>query len=175
MTSCAPDGQPLNFLHMSDFTDYRGKPKKPCLTKGSISDYIYKHNEYSLFRGIIEKANMVGLLDDIEANCTLFVPQDKDLKHTSKEWFNTMDDGLARQIVNASIVNRSIDKYLITSSPVSYFYTRNSQMRMYVTNINRKTQINNCMIITKYDIKLTNGLIHEINGIIVPSDDHFMN
>ena len=73
------------------------------------------------------------------------------------------------------MIDRKITKNLITSSPVAYYYTRNDKMRMYVTNIDDNTRINNSVNIVKYDINVNNGLIHIIDGIIIPNEDHFMN
>ena len=46
---------------------------------------------------------------------------------------------------------------------------------MYITNINRITNINNCVNVVKYDIWKENGIIHIIDNLLLPSEDHFMN
>jgi len=120
----------------------------------------------------VEKASMQGQLSSPQANFTLFVPSDDYLSGWN---IDTLDDGLARQILSASTLRNRIDKNLIMSSPVSYFTTRNARMRMYVTNISGKTQINNCVSVVKYDILLNNGIIHVVDGLILPSEDTFMN
>ena len=118
---------------------------------------------------------MSNQLNSDQANFTLFLPTDDSLRHIPEEFFTQMDDGLARQIFNSSIMDRRLTKDLIMSSPVSYYYTKNPQMRMYVTNIGGKTRINNCSTVLQYDITCTNGLVHIIDNLLVPSDDHFMN
>jgi len=48
-------------------------------------------------------------------------------------------------------------------------------MRMYVTNINETTRINDCVNVLEYNINRTNGLIHIVDGLILPSENTFMN
>jgi uncharacterized surface protein with fasciclin (FAS1) repeats len=86
-----------------------------------------------------------------------------------------MDKGYAKEIINSALINRKIDYNLLTSSPVSYLYTRNPKMRMYVTNINETTRINDCVNVLEYNINRTNGLIHIVDGLILPSENTFMN
>lgn len=192
MVSFGPDVQGLNYIHKYSFVDLRNKnenspsetsfsssfagtAKDVCSSPNTIFNYIKTKPEFSKFRKIVARAQMDGFLDNIEANFTILIPEDRYLSHIPKEFFDTMDNGLARQILSASSIDRRIDKKLITSSPVAYYFTKNPKMRMYITNIDSKTQVNNCMEIIKYDIKLDNGLIHITNGLIVPSEDHFMN
>jgi len=176
MVSFGPDIQPQDFTHMYQFTDLQST-KKPhlCVHQNTIYNYIRDNPNFSRFKKIIERARNMGQLNEVQADVTIMIPEDKYLEHLPQEFFDKMDDGLARHILWASCINRKIDKKLITSSPVAYYYTQNPEMRMYVTNINGRTQINNCMNIVKYDINLDNGIIHIVNGLIVPSDDHFMN
>jgi hypothetical protein len=97
------------------------------------------------------------------------------LNHLSNNDIHSMDDGEAKDIIETSILPTIIASDLLKSSPVSYFYTKNSHMRMYVTNINDITKINNCVQVVKYDIWCNNGIIHIVSGLIQPSLDHFLN
>lgn len=176
MVSCGPDVQNVNYTHMYSFVDYRNFGKSSyCTVKGSMYDYIASNSGMTKIKKIIEMADIEGILSDLEANYTLFIPLDSELQHISECFFETMDKGLARQIVLSSIIVRQLDKKLLQSSPVSYYITRDPKMRMYVTNINGITKINNCLNVTKFNIPCTNGIIHLTNGLIVPSEDHFMN
>lgn len=175
MVSVGPDRQSYDFTHMYSFVDYTSdKEPMPCMTEGSIFHFLYNNPKFSRFKQIIEKASMQGQLDSGQADLTIFIPTDDYIRHIPSQYFDDMDDGLAHQILNASTLNRRIGKDLLTSSPVSYFTTRNRRMRMYVTNISGKTQINNCVSVVKYDILLNNGIIHVIDGLIEPSNDTFM-
>jgi len=175
MVSCGPSTQRYNYTHMYSMVDLRSQQIEPCTIANSLYDYISKHPQMKRFRTIIDRANMIGRLSGIQADCTLLIPTDNYLQHIDPDFFNKMDDGLARQILNASTIDRKINRDVITSSPVSYFYTRNPEMRAYVTNISGRTMINNCVSIVKYDIPTINGIIHIVDGLIVPTMDTFMN
>lgn len=175
MVSVGPDKQSYDFTHMYSFVDYRSDEHKLCLTKGSIFHYIYSNSKFSKFRKIVEHASMEGQLDSSQADFTIFIPTDDYLRHIPDWYFDQMDNDTAVRILKSSTLSRQINKDLLMSSPVSYFKTRNPRMRMYVTNISDKTQINNCASVVKYDIVLNNGIIHLIDGLIEPSNDTFMN
>lgn len=176
MVSYGPDTQSLNLTHMYSFVDYRSnKIPNMLLTKGSIYDYIHSEPEFSKFKTIIERAGMINQLNSPQANFTIMIPSDVYLNHIPCDYFEYMDDGLARQILACSTINRRIDRELITSSPVSYYVTRNPQMRMFVTNIGGVCNINNCADIVKYNIICNNGIIHIVNNLIAPNEDTFIN
>lgn len=175
MVSIGPDTQALNFTHMYSFVDLRGPPGPPTVTKGSIYDYISSSPKLRRFKTVVDRAHAIGTLNDIQANCTVLVPTDDSLSHIPIEYFEDMDDGLARQILAASTLDRKLPKNLLTSSPVAYYITRLPSMRMYITNISGVTRLNNCATVKQFDIECNNGLIHLIEGLIAPNEDHFMN
>lgn len=176
MVSIAPNTQSYLYNHMSFFTDLRSKKEgKMCTHKNSLYDYLCKAGNFTRFKKIVDTADLAGKMDDLQANWTLFAPTDEYLQSVPDSFFLRMDVGTARQIVNASIIPRKLAKDLLTSSPVCYFYTRNPSMRMYVTNINNRTVINNCVSIVNYDIWCCNGILHVVDELIQPSEDHFMN
>lgn len=176
MVSFAPTTQACLFNHMSSFVDYQSDvDPKMCINKGSIYDFIYNNPKFSKFRKIVDTANRMGFLNEDQANCTIFIPSDDNLRHIPQSYFDTMDDGLARQILASSTIPKKLASDLLTSSPVCYYYTKNPAMRMYVTNISSRTRINNCATVIKYDIWCNNGIIHLVDNLIEPSQDHFMN
>lgn len=176
MVSYTPNTPYLNFSHMYDFIDYRSK-KKPemCLTEGSIYCLLYSDKRFSKFRSIIDKAKLQGFFNDSQINITLFVPTDEMLSHIPDDFFQTMDIGLARNILDASSIPKRLKSDLLTSSPVCYYFTKNPEMRMYMTNISRNTRINNCANIVQFDIEANNGIIHIVDNLISPNEDHFLN
>jgi uncharacterized surface protein with fasciclin (FAS1) repeats len=175
MTASMGSDPSFMYTHMYSFTDLRGPKPTMCINKGSIYDFINSNPSFSKFKTIVTRANMSAQLNEPQANFTIMIPPNEHLQHIPQDYFDKMDDGLARQILKASSINRIIDKNLITSSPVSYFYTQNKEMRIYITNIGNKTVINNCSNIIQYNISLNNGMIHIVDNLIVPSEAHFMN
>lgn len=176
MVSYAPNTQSYLYNHMTFFTDYSTE-KEPviCTNKGSIYDYINSNPKFSKFKKIIDTAKRIGFLDGEQATCTVFVPSNDYLTHLPNTFFDTMDDRMAREILSASTIPKIIASDLLTSSPVCYLYTKNPKMRMYTININSRTVLNNCANVVEYDIWCTNGIIHIIDNLIQPSEDHFMN
>lgn len=176
MVSYAPNTQYLNFQHMYDFIDYRSNLKPQiCSTEGSIYHTLSTNPRFSKFVSIIHKVGLEGLYDDMLANMTIFVPDNKYLNHIPDSFFKNLDIGTARKILNASIIPKKLKKDLLTSSPVCYYFTRNPSMRMYMTNINNVTRINNCATVVHFDIEANNGIIHVIDNLITETNDHFMN
>jgi uncharacterized surface protein with fasciclin (FAS1) repeats len=137
-------------------------------------NHIDKHPQLTKFKKVVERAGLGAQLAQKEANFTLFAPLDQHLKQPA-HYFDHMDDGLARQIVASSLMDRQIDGALLKSSPVSYYATKNSKMRMYVTNICDRTEINQCATVVKFDVPTDNGVIHLTDNIIVPSNATFIN
>lgn len=176
MTAYTPDTQSYLYTHMYDIPDQR-KSNVPCsvpLNQDSISGMILSSPNTTKFAELIKKANMVGYLDDIQANCTMFVPDDSFLKFLPMEYFQQMDIGMARQIIKISTIPRKICGDLLRSSPVYYLQTRLNGYPLYITNISKKCQINKCVQVVHFDIKATNGLIHIVSGILQPTNDTFI-
>lgn len=175
MTTTGPYTQSLNRTHMFSFVDYRGKSEIiNCPAGNSIMNHIDTHPQLTKFRKVVNRAGMNAQLSQNEANFTLFTPLDQYLKQPDS-YFDNMDDGLARQILSASLMDRKIDGYLLQSSPVSYFTTKNPHMRMYITNISDQTRLNQSANVVKFDIPADNGIIHFIDNLIVPSNNTFIN
>lgn len=176
MVSYGPDIQNQNFTHMAHFIDYRSDIEPQlCVNSGSLYDYINRHPQMRKFKTIVKRAGMSGQLNNEQADFTLLIPLDSFLGHIPQEYFETMDDGLARQILNTSTLTTQLNGKLLTSSPVAYYYTKNPEMRLYITNITRQTRVNNCATVVKFDINCTNGIIHIVDNIIAPNQDTFMN
>jgi hypothetical protein len=175
MTACMVNDPSFMYTHMYDFQDYNSADSQMCINKNTIYDYINSTPGFSKFKTIVHKAHMEGQFNDPQANCTIMVPHDDSIRHIPEEYFRTMDDGVARQILKSSTMNRILDKKIIVSSPVAYYVTRNPKMRMYITNIGGKTRINNCCTILEYNMGLRNGMIHVVDNLVAPSEEHFMN
>lgn len=168
MTSCGPNTQSLNFTHMFNFTDIRGKYPMKCYMKNSIMDIIDSHPDFTLFSFIVKLAEMDSILNEQQADFTIFVPSDASLKGISQSIFLNMDVGEAKTIVQSSLQDRRIPKELLQDSPAAYFYTLSPQNRLFITNINGNTRINNAINVILFDINCTNGLIHVVDGLMKP-------
>lgn len=175
MVSFAPNTQSYLYNHMSFFTDYE-KEEKPlcCLNKNTIYEWLSCNSDMKKFKKLVDKANLRGTLNDIQANSTLFVVPDKFL-NLDDRYIETIDEGSARELIFSLLILRPLGKDLLTSSPVCYFSTKNPRMRMYITNINNITVVNECARVIDFDKWCHNGIIHILNNIVFPSDNHFLN
>jgi hypothetical protein len=169
MTSSGPNSQSYNFTHMFQFNDINGNLPKLHYTKGSIMYLIDTHPEFTKFCYLIKLAEMDIILDNIQSNFTLFVPADSELKYKiDPEVFLNMDKGTARTILKSSILDGRIPSELLTDSPSAYFNTNCPPNRLFITNINGNTRINNSFNVIHFDILANNGIVHVVDNLINP-------
>src|SRR3990167_2262353 len=156
MTSCGPYTKSHDNTHMFDFVDLRPHSNpKICVKKNSIFEYVYNNPKLQKFAKILKKANMVGQYSDKLLNITLFVPLDSSISEPLS-FFDSIDPGMALRILAVSSLNNRIDGRLMKSSPVCNYITRDpyNSNTLYVTNISGVTELNGCIKIKEFDIKL---------------------
>lgn len=176
MTSVGPTVEKGNFTYMFDKNYLGGCPEEEYISKNSMLGIIKSHPDFSKFLYIIQTAKMENAFNFPQADFTIFIPSDKAISYLGEDMFINMDYGLARQIINASILNKRITAILLEDSPVSYFITKDQKERLCITNVNGITCINNncesekdCIKIIHKNILANNGIIHVIDGIIMPT------
>jgi hypothetical protein len=119
---------------------------------------------------------MVQQYSNPSLNITMFVPLDEYLPE-SADFYDSIDPGTALRVLAVSSLNNQINGNLIRSSPVSNYITRDPYNRdtLYVTNINKVTELNGCVHIVEFDKKLDNGIVHLTDGLLTPTDESFIN
>lgn len=175
MTAMVPCSTSYDNTHMYSFVDYRPHDNPTiCLNKNTVFEYIYNHPKLTKFAKILKKANQVAQYSRPELNITLFIPTDEYLSEPL-EYYESIDPGTALNILAVSSLNNQIDGNLIRSSPVCNYITRDpySYNTLYVTNISGVTKLNNCIKVIEFDVKLSNGIIHLTDGLVVPSNKHY--
>lgn len=167
MVSIGPYTQAYDMKQMYDFPRVS---KQPCYNKDSITDVVNTHSDFTIFSSIIKKAKYDTILSDKQANFTLFVPSDIELrKRYSKQDIDNIDIGTARQILAYSLMNRIIDKNLLISSPSMILPTIDRSHSLKISTVNNVTIIGeNCSEIIHFNQQATNGIIHVINNLLVP-------
>ena len=165
MTACGPNSQSYNFTFAYDFNDIRGSLPKRCYNKNSIMSIISTHPDFTKFKYIIKLAKYDTILDDPQANFTLFIPSDSEI---TKFDVTPLDVGDARNIVRASMLNSRLPSEVLTDSPMNYYDTLSRQNRLLITNINSVTRLNNTISVLLFDILATNGMIHVTNNMLTP-------
>lgn len=161
MVSIGPYTQSYDYTHMYDLADMYCEP---CikLTSGSIMEFLSKNKEYSNFAKIVHKAQLENNLNNINCNCTLFVPSNTVLKN-----IDDIDIHSARNFVMYSMVQGNIDSDVLKTSPKLYLHTRNKPHKILVESVKGGGIIlDNKAKIVKHDIKLVNGMIHVIDNVL---------
>jgi len=166
MVSIGPYTQATNYTHTFDIPDLRGPLPKRTFREGTLSCIIENHPDFSMFKHLVNIAQLDNIFDDLQANITLFIPSDQQLQAKGINVTN-IDIGSARNIVNASAINRRITSDILEDSPASYFITRNPKIRLFISNINNRTYINNDINIIHKDMLCSNGIIHVIDSVII--------
>lgn len=169
MTSIGPYSEKTNLSYMYDKVDLRGPLPQKIDIPGSLSWIISMTPNFSKFRYILRLAKLDDMLCDLNVNYTVFVPTDESLSDIPENVFLNMDLLTARSIIQASILKRKITSDILSDSPCSYFMTLNPYTRLFVTNVNGQTSIDNHINIIKSDIMANNGIIHATNGLIKPN------
>jgi len=169
MVSIGPNSQSYNFTHMFDIRDLRGCPKKVTGCPNSLFNIINTNPDFTKFRYLVKLAKLETVLDNSQADFTLFIPSDAEIKKLGDSIFLNMDIAVARHIVKSSMLDYKITSDLLEDSTASYFITKDPPNRLFITNISGNTYINTDINIIKKDILATNGIIHVIDKLIYPT------
>jgi uncharacterized surface protein with fasciclin (FAS1) repeats len=154
---------------MFDQGDLRGPlpHKETCPT--TLSGIIARHPDFTHFNYLIKLANLEALLNEPEANLTLFVPSDMMLnKVVDPAVFLNMDLATARHVIFGSALQRKITSAVLEDSPASWMNTRDPVNRLFVTTVHGRTKINNSINVIHKDMQASNGLIHVVDNLIFP-------
>lgn len=164
----APNSSSYMNSHMYDFQDLRTVNfKPPVYCKGSIMDIISTNPNFKNFYYIMRMSKLDYIYNDPQANFTLFVASDDYLKDYEK-YITTIDKNTAVKIIKTSTLRNKIVSELLQDSPISYFVTLNTTAKLRITStIDETIYVNDSKVIQK-DIETSNGIIHVINGLLLP-------
>lgn len=168
MSYCGPYSESYNFTHMFNKGDLRGKLPLSEPTKGTLLDIIYTNPEFSIFKHVVKKSQINKLLNANEADFTMFIPSNKALSHINPNFFTYMDIATARSIVRALTVSKRLSSEVLGYSNASYLYSIDKVNKLFITNIRDITNVSGFNVIQK-DILASNGIIHVIDGLPVPT------
>lgn len=170
MVSIGPNSQAYDMKQMYDFPDLRKRTKDDCIfKKNTLMGIIGNNQDFTIFSKLVEKARYVGKLSQPEADYTIFVPSDHALKQKySQDFLDNIDDGMARQILYFSMMNRKIDQNLLQSSPISIFPTIDRSNSMTIHTVSGVTKLPNCTTVIHWNHPADNGIIHVIDNLLIP-------
>ena len=167
MVSTYPNSQIYDLHQMYDFKNQI--QKKTLYTSNSLMEIINEHPDLSIFCKLIKKAKYENKLSYQEADFTLFVTSDQQLKQKyPPDFFETIDKGKAIQILNASIMNRKIDKKLIQENRYVKYQTLSKSTVLEISTLCNETIINGYIKIIHFNQPASNGIIHIISDFIKP-------
>lgn len=170
MTSAGPSTQPTNFTHMFNMMDLRGVPKNTVqrMYPNSLMSIIDKHPDMRKYKYMVNLSGLGTILSEYQANITIFVPSDNMIRNLGDEIFINMDQAVAKHIIKSTMINRKIPSELLESSKYIQFITKDHPNKLYVTNENGETFLNNGVKVIHKDIIASNGIIHVIDNLIIP-------
>lgn len=103
-------------------------------------------------------------------NFTLFIPSNTFLnKKYSSCFFDSIDKGLAIQIVEKSMMNRRIDKKILQSTIYAKYPTISKSTFLNIKNICNETLIDCDNKILHFNHPAINGIIHVISDLLLPN------
>ena len=167
MVSIGPYTESRNLTHTFDIPDLRGPLPKRTFRADTLACVITSHPDFSMFRHMLSLAQLDNIFDSLQADMTVFIPSDQALQAKGIS-VTSMDSGTARHVILTSILNRRITRDILEDNPASYFLTRSSHNRLFITNINDRTYINSDINVIHKDMMCSNGIIHVIDSLIIP-------
>lgn len=169
MTGIGPYLPRYDNTHMWNIKDIRGCNPKLQYDKNSIMDHLHSNPDFTKFAYLVKLAKLDGMLSNVQANVTVFVPSNKAIEKLGDGWVTNADKGWATNLVKMHMVDKRIPSQLLKQSPAYYLLTRNDQNRLFISNINEKTMINNNVNLIGKDIYCTNGIIITVDKLLQPT------
>lgn len=171
MTSIGPYYQPFDvrFLYRTPAIIIKerndAKQNHPSMIKdNSILGIINTDKNLSIFKQILERSNFYHLFINSKPQ-TLFVPTNHSLKNINVS--DIVDDvGKCRNIVKYTICPGLLSRILMQYSPVFTLPTLHADT-LNVQTTNHGTLVNG-LVVQTWNRNASDGVIHEINGLLVP-------
>jgi glycosyltransferase involved in cell wall biosynthesis len=105
MVSSYPNSQMYDLHQMYDFKNQIIQKNKPLYTSNSLMEIINEHPDLSIFCKLIKKAKYENKLSYQEADFTLFVTSDEQLKQKyPPDFFETIDKGSFAGIIESKLI-----------------------------------------------------------------------
>jgi len=143
----------------------QGVPINP----GSLLDYLNEVDNHKVFLHLVRTAQMDQIFNEIQADVTVFVPDDKMLlQKFPMNTFLNMEKHQARQVISYNCLPRLIKyKELISSSSMK-LDTRIRGQVIYTNYCNQRLMLNNTSTVVRADLIVANALIHVTDSFVIP-------
>lgn len=145
-------------------------PQKTA-NKGSVMEFLYSNPETSIFAYIVDRANLVWLLDGPMFDSTVFVPLNSELeKLYSASFFKNIDQEMANRIVRYSILKTKIEYWLLATMNYAALVPYKSYDRIEMYNVGGQITLNDSVHVFDTDKVCTNGVVLFTNDLLLPYD-----
>ena len=152
----------------NDIRDYRGTSKGIKANPNSLLDAL-ENNDHKYYSYLIEKANLASFFEDPAANFTLFAPRDDSLDDDIKRIITNADTNTAKKIIDFSTIPRNIRPHTLMEPGVYWADTRFPSERLLVDNRPGRGLFISGHRVIGSNFGLNNGVIYQINGLLIPS------
>lgn len=172
MVSNIPFSGSYDYKFMYNRHDLRAPIALPPKSKypSNVMEFLDSNDDLKNFAYMVRLGNLESTFADPQLKATIFVPSDFFLKKSGIETdtFINMDVGTARDVVRTSMLPDLFPEDLLKQQPYSYFFTQNAGNKILISTLRGETEINGCAKVVKFDIKLSNGIIHIVDGLVKP-------
>lgn len=168
----APIIPTLDYTYMYEPLPPTGNYGNPIVNPGTAWDYFSREeNNFTVFKEIILKSGMVNILNDIQADVTIFAPQDNTLlKKRSIGSIINMNRAEATNILSYSILPRKIHGKELASSKCMRLETRNRQEKVNSgVDENGDIWLDHRVKVIRPDIITNNSIIHITDILSIPN------
>ncbi len=179
MVSNGPAYQAGLMTHMYDFQDINSPSCRNGtdvlsvkVPEDTLFGFLVGNKQFSKMTEIVIKSKMETLLSEKQSNFTFFITPNESLEDLNVSY---LDVGLAKQIVKMSLLDNRIPMRVLKESPCRYLYTKNEQQRLFVTCLYDEVVINNNAKVIMSDKNVSNGVIHVVNNLLIPTNNTYMN
>lgn len=159
-----------DYRQMYDIKDWRGSIPKPTLCYNTLAQYLRENEDTQIFYYLLTLTGMLGIFNSNQANVTLLVPSDKELKSKIPDsLIKNMDKYTAREIVQYCTIPTKTPLAFFQNTPAKYVNTRIDSGTLLVENISGQIYLDRMAKIIRGDIILDNGIIHIIDNLLCSS------
>jgi hypothetical protein len=155
-----------NLITTYDIQDYRSINNNKIAPKNTLLSLLFD-NGFSYYASLVDTAGLNGFFADEQAMFTLFVVKDDDIPERLKRIIINADKNTALSIINYSTIQKPINQRSLKSSTCYYIDTRYNKDRLFITNYNGQTLINNSKVIDC--MVLDNGMVYVVDKLLIPS------
>ncbi len=139
------------------------------INPGSLLDYLHQTSNHKVFLHLVRTAQMDQIFNDLQADVTVFVPDDIQLLQKFPDnVFLNMGKHQARQIISYNSLPRIIKFKELISSTAMKLDTRIRGQPIYTNYCNKVLNLNNTCKVIRPDLIVANALIHMTDSFLIP-------